>query len=228
MDFDFYNEEYAVGQFYTGDDCYATVYMLDNDKDKQIFRSECIKGLNIKESGIYIDGTMGGAGHSKYIVNNLSKKGKLIGIDRDETALSVAQDRLKEFSNVIYVHDNHDNIDNILEELAIEGVDGILLDLGVSSPQIDNIERGFYGQEIDLTTYNLCRINMFLHDVGFDKFDVACEDTLINPQHWDDEPFELIVSNPPYIPSEVIEELMEEVKEYEYKSTNQRYRFNSR
>lgn len=57
---------------------------------------------------------------------------------------------------------------------------------------------GFFGQEINITTYNLCRINMFLHDVGFDKFDVACEDTLINPQHWDDEPFELIVSNPPY------------------------------
>lgn len=57
---------------------------------------------------------------------------------------------------------------------------------------------GFYGQEINITTYNLCRINMFLHDIGFDKFDIECEDTLTNPQHWDDEPFELIVSNPPY------------------------------
>lgn len=62
----------------------------------------------------------------------------------------------------------------------------------------DAIRNGFYGQEINITTYNLCRINMFLHDVGFDKFDVACEDTLTSPQHWDDEPFELIVSNPPY------------------------------
>lgn len=62
----------------------------------------------------------------------------------------------------------------------------------------DAVTIGFFGQEINITTYNLCRINMFLHDVGFDKFDVACEDTLINPQHWDDEPFELIVSNPPY------------------------------
>ena len=62
----------------------------------------------------------------------------------------------------------------------------------------DAVRQGFYGQEINITTYNLCRINMFLHDVGFDKFDIACEDTLLNPQHWDDEPFELIVSNPPY------------------------------
>ena len=62
----------------------------------------------------------------------------------------------------------------------------------------DAIRNGFYGQEINITTYNLCRINMFLHDIGFDKFNVACEDTLTNPQHWDDEPFELIVSNPPY------------------------------
>ena len=60
------------------------------------------------------------------------------------------------------------------------------------------IRNGFYGQEINITTYNLCRINMFLHDIGFDKFNVACEDTLTAPQHWDDEPFELIVSNPPY------------------------------
>ncbi|MCD7762439.1 MAG: type I restriction-modification system subunit M [Lachnospiraceae bacterium] len=62
----------------------------------------------------------------------------------------------------------------------------------------DAVRNGFYGQEINITTYNLCRINMFLHDVGFDKFSIACEDTLTAPQHWDDEPFELIVSNPPY------------------------------
>lgn len=62
----------------------------------------------------------------------------------------------------------------------------------------ENVRNGFYGQEINLTTYNLCRINMFLHDIGYDKFNIACEDTLIAPQHWDDEPFEVIVSNPPY------------------------------
>ena len=62
----------------------------------------------------------------------------------------------------------------------------------------DSVRNGFFGQEINLTTYNLCRINMFLHDIDYDKFDIACEDTLTNPQHWDDEPFEVIVSNPPY------------------------------
>jgi type I restriction enzyme M protein len=62
----------------------------------------------------------------------------------------------------------------------------------------EGVRQGYFGQEINITTYNLCRINMFLHDVGFDRFDVACEDTLTSPQHWDDEPFELIVSNPPY------------------------------
>lgn len=62
----------------------------------------------------------------------------------------------------------------------------------------DSVRNGFYGQEKNITTYNLCRINMFLHDVGFDKFSIACEDTLLSPMHWDDEPFELIVSNPPY------------------------------
>ena len=62
----------------------------------------------------------------------------------------------------------------------------------------DKIQQGFFGQEINITTYNLCRINMFLHDIGFEKFNIACEDTLTNPQHWDEEPFEVIVSNPPY------------------------------
>ena len=62
----------------------------------------------------------------------------------------------------------------------------------------EHVRQGFFGQEINITTYNLCRINMFLHDIDYDKFDIACEDTLISPQHWDDEPFEVIVSNPPY------------------------------
>ena len=75
---------------------------------------ECIEGLNIKPSGIYVDGTMGGAGHSKEIANRISEKGLLVGIDRDEEAICVAKERLKDFSNIKYIHDNHDNINQIL------------------------------------------------------------------------------------------------------------------
>jgi len=85
----------------------------------------------------------GGAGHSKEIVKRLSKEGILIGIDRDQEALNAAKNNLKEYSNVIYIHDNHDNIKEILEKLRIEKVDGILLDLGVSSYQLDERNRGF-------------------------------------------------------------------------------------
>ena len=108
-----------------------------------VLLNECIENLNIKPDGTYVDGTLGGAGHSFEIVSRLSKKGTLIGIDRDEDALSVAKQRLKEFSNVKYVKGNHDDIKNILEEIEVENVDGILLDLGVSSYQLDEETRGF-------------------------------------------------------------------------------------
>ncbi len=88
-------------------------------------------------------GLFGGAGHSKKIVQKLSKKGMLIGIDRDEEALKVAQENLKDFTNVTYVYDNHDHIKDILLQMKIEKVDGILLDLGVSSYQLDERNRGF-------------------------------------------------------------------------------------
>jgi len=110
---------------------------------KPVLLEECIDGLNIKSDGIYIDGTLGGAGHSRKIVEKLSDNGLLIGIDRDEEALCVAKERLKKFENVKYVHDNHDNIKKILEDLNIDKVDGILLDLGVSSYQLDERNRGF-------------------------------------------------------------------------------------
>lgn len=110
---------------------------------KSVMLEECIEGLSIKPNGIYVDGTMGGAGHSKEIAKRISKEGLLIGIDRDEEAICVAKERLKEFNNIKFVHDNHDNIKNILEKLDITGVDGILLDLGVSSYQLDQRNRGF-------------------------------------------------------------------------------------
>lgn len=108
-----------------------------------VLLEECIKGLDIKENGIYVDGTLGGAGHSKKIVENLSTNGRLIGIDRDEEALKSASQKLKNYHNVTYVHGNHDEIKAILENLNIEKVDGILLDLGVSSYQLDEASRGF-------------------------------------------------------------------------------------
>lgn len=112
-------------------------------KHTPVMLNECIEGLNINPDGIYVDGTLGGAGHSKEIVKRLSKNGMLIGIDRDEEALKAAKENLKEFSNVKYVHGNHDEIKEILEELNIDKVDGILLDLGVSSYQLDERNRGF-------------------------------------------------------------------------------------
>ena len=112
-------------------------------KHEPVLLKECIKALNINPDGIYIDGTLGGAGHSLEIAKKLSPKGLLIGIDRDTEALRAAKDKLKNYTNVKYIHDNHDNIKQILEELQINGVDGILLDLGVSSYQLDEKSRGF-------------------------------------------------------------------------------------
>lgn len=108
-----------------------------------VLLDQCIQGLSIKPNGIYVDGTLGGAGHSKKILESLSSEGKLIGIDRDEEALKAAKENLKKFSNIIYVHGNHDQIQQLLEEYQIGLVDGILLDLGVSSYQLDQKERGF-------------------------------------------------------------------------------------
>lgn len=108
-----------------------------------VLLNECIENLNIKPNGIYVDGTLGGAGHSLQIAQKLSPKGKLVGIDKDEDALKVASEKLKDFKNIEYINNNHDNIKSILLSLGIEKVDGILLDLGVSSYQLDEAERGF-------------------------------------------------------------------------------------
>ena len=112
-------------------------------KHKSVLLQECIEGLNIKENGIYVDGTLGGAGHSSEILKRLSSEGKLIGIDRDEEALKAANERLKEYENVVYLHGNHDDIKELLKSIQIDKVDGILLDLGVSSYQLDERTRGF-------------------------------------------------------------------------------------
>ena len=108
-----------------------------------VLLDECIDGLNIRPDGIYVDGTLGGAGHSSQIAARLTT-GRLIGIDRDPIALKAAGERLAKFGDrVTLVHSNFCEIENVLNELGIEGVDGVLLDLGVSSPQLDDGQRGF-------------------------------------------------------------------------------------
>ena len=108
-----------------------------------VLLDECIEGLNIKPDGIYVDGTLGGAGHSSHIAAKLTT-GRHIGIDRDPIALKAAAKRLEPYADrVTLVHSNFCEIDQVLSDLDIEGVDGILLDLGVSSPQLDDGERGF-------------------------------------------------------------------------------------
>lgn len=110
---------------------------------KSVLLEECLQGLNIKPDGIYVDGTLGGAGHSSRIAAQLTT-GRLIGVDRDQVALQAAGERLAPFGErVTLVHSNFQEIAKILRDLDIPGVDGILLDLGVSSPQLDDGERGF-------------------------------------------------------------------------------------
>ena len=108
-----------------------------------VLLEECIEALSIKPDGIYVDGTLGGAGHSSRIAAKLTT-GRLIGIDRDLVALEAAGERLKPFADrVTLVHSNFDEMDTVLKDLGISGVDGILMDLGVSSPQLDDGKRGF-------------------------------------------------------------------------------------
>lgn len=112
-------------------------------KHEPIMLRECIENLEIKPDGVYVDGTIGGAGHSIEIAKGLSKDGLLIGIDRDKEALEASRKRLKDFQNVKYVWGKHEDIKEHVNNLGIEKVDGILLDLGVSSYQIDEASRGF-------------------------------------------------------------------------------------
>ena len=110
---------------------------------RPVLLDECLEALNIRPDGIYIDGTLGRAGHSLEIARRLTT-GRLISIDRDETAIEAAKERLKDYmDHVTLVHSNFDRVGEILEELNIHGVDGMLFDLGVSSPQLDEAQRGF-------------------------------------------------------------------------------------
>ncbi|MFA7636798.1 MAG: 16S rRNA (cytosine(1402)-N(4))-methyltransferase RsmH [Monoglobales bacterium] len=111
---------------------------------KSVLFDECMTALDIFPGGIYVDGTLGGGGHSLGICERLGNRGRLIGIDRDPEALNAAATRLKDYSDITtFVHSNYSEIKNVLKNLDIDGIDGALLDLGVSSYQIDNPERGF-------------------------------------------------------------------------------------
>jgi len=110
---------------------------------KSVLLDECIENLNIKENGLYVDGTLGGGGHSYHILKNLNGTGMLYGVDQDGDAIKAASERLQEYSNKTIIRNNYRNAVSELKSRGVQGVDGILLDLGVSSYQLDEPERGF-------------------------------------------------------------------------------------
>ena len=151
-----------------------------------VLKKETIELLNIKPNGVYFDGTLGGAGHSKAIEQQAKIK-KLIGVDQDQEALAFAKQTLADFDNVVYVHDNFRNIDSILESVGEDLLDGVLVDIGVSSYQIDAAERGFsfrYDSKLDMrmdttkpfSAYNLVNeyseeeLTRVIRDYGEEKF----------------------------------------------------------
>lgn len=151
-----------------------------------VLLSESIEGLNINPNGIYVDGTVGGAGHSIEIAKKLSSSGKLIAFDRDPDAIKIAQNRLNAYKNVQIVKSNYSEMKVELNKLGINKIDGILLDLGVSSHQLDTLDRGFsYSQDTDLdmrmsqegitakdvvNNYGLDELSRILFEYGEEKF----------------------------------------------------------
>lgn len=156
-------------------------------KHESVLLEEVIRGLNIKPWGIYVDGTLGGGGHSYRIAEKLTEGGRLIGIDQDRDALQAAGQRLDPFRDrVTLVHDNYEHMGRVLSDLRIDKIDGILLDLGVSSYQLDNPERGFsYNTDAPLdmrmdrtadfsardivNTYSAQELTRILRDYGEEK-----------------------------------------------------------
>ena len=155
---------------------------------KSVLLEETIESLNIKPDGIYVDGTLGGGGHAFHVCERLGENGRLIGIDQDEAAIEAAGKRLSPFKDkVTIVRSNYENIGSVLEGLGIEKVDGICLDLGVSSYQLDTPERGFtYREDVPLdmrmdqrqektaadivNTYSESELYRMIRDYGEDKF----------------------------------------------------------
>ena len=120
-------------------------------KHISVLKNECIEGLKIRPDGVYVDGTLGGAGHALEVCRRLGPDGRFIGIDQDEAAVKNGYEKLGEFENVTIVRDNFQNFSGIMETLGVKAVHGVLLDLGVSSKQLDDGERGFsYMQDAEL------------------------------------------------------------------------------
>lgn len=160
-----------------------------------VLLNECVQGLCIRPDGIYADGTLGGGGHSSVIYSHLNG-GKLIGIDRDAEAINAAKKRIGERGGMIYVHDNYKNIKAILSENGISGLDGALVDLGISSYQIDNAERGFsYTKDAPLdmrmnqndplsaydvvNTYSADKLSRIIFDYGEERYGKRIADAIV-------------------------------------------------
>ena len=157
-------------------------------KHQSVLLEETIRNLRVKPDGIYVDGTLGGGGHSYAVCQQLSAKGSLIGIDQDEAAIKAAGERLKDFKeNVTIIRSNYCNMKMELQKIGITSVDGIILDLGVSSYQLDNKDRGFtYREDVPLdmrmdqrnprtardivNTYSEKDLYRIIRDYGEDKF----------------------------------------------------------
>ena len=177
-----------------------------------VLLNEVIEGLNIKKDGVYLDLTLGRAGHSSHILKNLSPKGLLIGVDQDDEAIAASKTRLSKIrDNFILVRDNFVNIDNILSNLKIEKVDGILMDLGVSSPQFDDQSRGFsyrFDSELDMrmdkrntltakrivNEYSLQELTRIFNEYGEEKYSYSIAKNIVKEreQHPINTTFELI------------------------------------
>ncbi len=154
---------------------------------KSVLLEETVGNLHVKPEGTYVDGTLGGGGHAYEILKQLSDQGSFIGIDQDDAAVTAAMHRLKEFQNVTYIRSNYCNIKDELRGIHVEGVDGIILDLGVSSYQLDTPERGFSYKEdagLDMrmdrrnsrtakdivNTYSQAELFRVIRDYGEDRF----------------------------------------------------------
>lgn len=185
-------------------------------KHVSVLFSEAIASLKIKEAGIYVDGTLGGGGHASGICENLGQTGLLIGIDRDREALSAAEERLKPYlCQKIFIQDNYSNMKEVLEDLNISKINGAVLDLGVSSFQLDEKERGFsYMQDAPLDMRMNQEDSLTAYDVvnGYDQKDLTDLIRRYGEERWAARISEFIVSRRKEEPIKTTSQLVETIK----------------